>query len=139
MQWCMKTSPTTFFRQYIPEVLAASARAAAASLAAAGAVADDNVAAPAGSLSAASAAATPAAALTETGVEAAAELVAEPGDFFLGVAAAKRSESSSRRGSAWSSMEFSEGDMLMADGLMRGDLQACFTVKAVSSCCVCPV
>lgn len=46
------------------------------------------------------AAAVAAGALTDTGVSAAAELVVEPGDTFLGVAAAaKRSESSSLSGS----------------------------------------
>ena len=77
----------------------------------------------AASLSAAGAAAGAADALTDTGVEAAAELEADPGDLFLGVAAANRSESSSLSGSAWSKTEFSDGDMLMADGLMCGDLQ----------------
>ncbi len=59
----------------------------------------------------------------EAGVDAAAELVAEPGERLLGVATGgKRSESSSLNGSAWSSTDVSDGDMLMAEGLMRGDL-----------------
>ena len=60
-------------------------------------------AAPAEASLPAAAAAGAAGALTDAGVDTAAELVAEPGEGFLGVgppAAPKRSESSSRSGSA---------------------------------------
>ena len=90
----------------VPELAAGPARAAAAvgspmpaDVLADGAAAAAAAAAPA-SVSAAGAAAGAAGALTDTGVSAAAELVVEPGDTFLGVAAAKRSESSSLSGSA---------------------------------------
>ena len=87
----------------VPELPAGSARAALASPAAAevltGAPAPAAAAAPA-SVSVAGAAAGAAGALTDTGVSGAAELVVDPGDTFLGVAAAKRSESSSLSGSA---------------------------------------
>ena len=63
-------------------------------------MAEGAAAAAAASLSVAEAAAGAAGALTDTGFSAAAELVVDPGDLFLGVAAAKRSESSSLNGSA---------------------------------------
>lgn len=105
-----------------PDVPVGSAGAAAASPATAEGLADGAAAATPASLSASGAAAGAAGALTDAGVEAAAELVGDTGDFLLGVAAAKRSESSSLSGSAWSRTEVSDGDMLTADGLMRGDL-----------------
>ena len=84
---------------YRPDVPAGSV-AATASPATAEGLADGAAAAPAASLSVSEAAAGAAGALTDAEVEAAAELVVDSGDVFLGVAAAKRSESSSLSGSA---------------------------------------
>ena len=87
----------------VPELPAGSARAAVGSPAAAEDLTDGPAAAAAAaaaSVSSAGAGAGAAGALTETGVSGAAELVVDPGDTFLGVAAAKRSESSSLSGSA---------------------------------------
>lgn len=113
---------------FVPEVPAGSDLASAAGLALLPEVSA------AASVSAAGAA-DAAGALADAGVDAAAELVAEPGEGLLGVATAapKTSESSSLNGSAWSSTDVSDGDMLIADGLIRGDLSHTMTwVQLVS-------
>ena len=86
----------------VPEVPAESGLTAAAAEAALALPPEVSAASAEASLSAAAAAGA-AGALTDAGVEAAAELVAEPGEGFLGVgpaAAPNRSESSSLSGSA---------------------------------------
>lgn len=95
----MQVSPTQAVI-YRPDVSAGSAGAAAAPPATAVGLTDGAAAATPASLSVSEAAAGAAEALTDAGVEAAAELVGDPSDLFLGVAAAKRSESSSLSGSA---------------------------------------